>query len=270
MRKRIIAGNWKCHLTLQEASALIAELKGSCDTDAVEVVVCPPFTALATIAHALKGSRISLGAQDVFWEPRGAFTGEISPPMLVDVGCRYVIIGHSERRTHFGESDQSVQRKLRAAIAHRLTPIVCIGETLGEREANQTLGVLTRQLEGALDGVVADEAGRIVLAYEPVWAIGTGRNATPEQAREAHRFIRLWLERRYGMAVGDSTRIQYGGSVTAANAASLLQQPDVDGALVGGASLTADAFSAIVQAAVDIPSKAIPAAIQNPKSKIQN
>ncbi|MBI1991924.1 MAG: triose-phosphate isomerase [Candidatus Omnitrophica bacterium] len=257
MRKPIIAGNWKCHLTLQEASALIAGLKDSCDTDAVEVVVCPPFTALATAAQSLKGSRIRLGAQDVFWEPHGAFTGEISPTMLVDVGCRYVVVGHSERRTHFGESDQSVQRKLLAALKYALVPIVCIGETLAERDANLTFNVLTRQLEGALGTLSTDEVRRLILAYEPVWAIGTGRNASPGQAQEAHAFIRKWLATRWGLEAGDAVRIQYGGSVNAANAAGLLQQPDVDGALVGGASLSAEAFAAIVRAAVEAPSKAI-------------
>ena len=251
MRKPVIAGNWKMHLTLADARALVQPLKGSCDTDAVEVIVCPPFTALSSVGECLKGSRISLGAQDMFWEPQGAFTGEISPVMLRDVGCRYVIIGHSERRTHFGETDQSAQRKLVAALADQLIPILCIGETLSEREGNQTLAVLTRQLEGALKGLSAGDAAQLVLAYEPVWAIGTGRNATPQQAQEAHAAIRQWLAARYGGRVSESIRIQYGGSVTAANAAGLLQQPDVDGALVGGASLQADTFTAIVKAALE-------------------
>ena len=259
MRKPVIAGNWKMHLTLADARTLVQLLKGLCDTDAVEVIVCPPFTALSSVAELLKGSRISLGAQDMFWEPQGAFTGEISPVMLRDVGCRHVIIGHSERRTHFGETDQSVQRKLVAALAHQLIPILCIGETLSEREANQTLAVLTRQLEGALKDVPAldrtlsrAQAGsEMIVAYEPVWALGTGRNATPQQAQEAHAAIRQWLAARYGSRVSESIRIQYGGSVTAANAAGLLQQPDVDGALVGGASLKADTFGAIIKAALE-------------------
>ena len=251
MRKPVIAGNWKMPLTLADARALVQQLKGSCETDAVDVVVCPPFTALSSVGELLKGSRISLGAQDVFWEPQGAFTGEVSPVMLRDVGCRYVIIGHSERRTHFGETDQSVQRKLLAALSQQLTPIVCVGETLAEREANQTFAVLTRQLERALEGVTAADTGRILLAYEPIWAIGTGRNATPQQAQEAHAAIRQWLAKRDGHPVSESIRIQYGGSVAAANAASLLQEPDVDGALVGGSSLKADAFTAIVKAALD-------------------
>ena len=245
--------------TLSEAQALVEQLKASCEAEAVEVVVCPPFTALALIGGLLKGSRIGLGAQDLFWEMQGAFTGEISPVMLRDVGCRYVIIGHSERRAHFGETDQSVQRKLAAALAHQLTPIVCIGETLAEREADQTTAVLTRQLDGGLKGFSAADVRRLVLAYEPVWAIGTGRNATPQQAQETHSAIRQWVAARFGGEVSEAIRIQYGGSVTAENAAGLLQEPDVDGALVGGASLKADAFGAIVQAALG-----------NPKSEIQN
>ncbi len=251
MRKPIIAGNWKMHLTLGEAAALARQLKGSCNLEGVDVAVCPPFTALATVGQLLQGSRIGLGAQDLFWELQGAFTGEVSPTMLVDAGCRYVIIGHSERRTHFGETDAIVQRKLRAALGQPLTPIVCIGETLAEREAQKTFEVLTRQLEGGLGGCSAADAQKLVLAYEPVWAIGTGRNATPEQAQEAHAFIRAWLGRRWGAETAQALRLQYGGSVTAANAASLLSQADVDGALVGGASLKAEAFETIVRAALE-------------------
>ena len=251
MRKPIVAGNWKMHLGLQEAEALVKQLKVSCDTEAIEVVVCPPFTALAHVGSLLKGSRISLGAQDLFWEPQGAFTGEISPTMLVDVGCRYVIIGHSERRQHFGETDDSVRRKLATALSDGLKPIVCVGETLSERDMDQTFEVLNRQLGGAFAKCDDWNCTQITLAYEPVWAIGTGRNATPEQAQEAHGFIRRWITNRCGNEVGQAMRIQYGGSVNASNAASLLQQPDVDGALVGGASLKADAFSAIVKAALE-------------------
>lgn len=249
MRKPIIAGNWKMHLTLQEAAALVAQLKGSCQGDAVDVVVCPPFTALASVNQLLQGSRIALGAQDLFWEAQGAFTGEISPLMLRDAGCRFVIIGHSERRQQFGETDEAVRRKLAAALAHQLTPIVCVGETLAEREGGRTFDVLTRQLSGAFADCERRDGAAFILAYEPVWAIGTGKNATPDQAQEAHAFIRGWVAQRCGADVGASLRIQYGGSVNAANAASLLQQPDVDGALVGGASLKADAFAVIVAAA---------------------
>jgi len=251
MRKRVIAGNWKMHRTLPEAEALVRQLKTTCETEAVEVVVCPPFTALAAVGQLLRGSCIGLGAQDMYWEPHGAFTGEISPMMLVDLGCRYVIIGHSERRQYFGETEASVHRKLASALTHHLRPIVCIGETLDEREARRTFDVLTRQLSGAFAGCESWDCASIVIAYEPVWAIGTGRNATPEQAQEAHTFIRQWVATRCGSAVAESMCLQYGGSVTAANAASLLGQPDVDGALVGGASLQAEAFSAIVKAAVD-------------------
>ena len=239
------------HLTLSEAVELIKQLTGSCDTDAAEVVVCPPFTALSSVGPLLRGSRISLGAQDMYWEPQGAFTGEISPTMLLDAGCRYVIIGHSERRQHFGETDASVHRKLSAALTHRLTPIVCVGETLTERERGQTFDVLTRQLAGAFESCDGWDCSRIVLAYEPVWAIGTGRNATPEQAQEAQAFIRQWVGKRCGADVASSLRIQYGGSVTVANASVLLQQPDIDGCLVGGASLKAEGFSAIVKAALE-------------------
>jgi len=252
MRAPVIAGNWKCHTTAKEAAALIIQLARALDgVQGVEVIVCPPFTALPAAAAALAGTAIGLGAQDVFWEPQGAFTGEISAPMLVDAGCRHVIIGHSERRTHFGETDETVQRKLRAALAQGLTPIVCIGETLAQRTAEETFDVLARQLDGALGGCPEETCRRLILAYEPVWAIGTGLNATPKQAQEVHAKIRDWLKGRFAPAAAQAIRIQYGGSVTAANAADLLRQPDVDGALVGGASLKPDAFCAIVHAAVE-------------------
>ncbi len=258
MRRPIIAGNWKCHLLSSEAVSLIQSLRKVLDgLEGPEVVVCPTFTSLASVKQALAGSSIGLGAQDLFWELQGAFTGEVSAPMLVDAGCRYVIIGHSERRRFFGETDEMVHRKLQAALTSRLTPIVCIGETLEEREQEQTLEVLRRQLRGALNGptggdhFAAKDLAHLVLAYEPVWAIGTGRNATPEQAQEAQHFIREWLSSAFGQPFAESVRIQYGGSVTAANALSLLSQPDVDGALVGGASLKADSFVAIVKASVE-------------------
>ena len=251
MRRQIIAGNWKAHLTLREAEVLVKQLKASCDATPVDVIVCPSFAALTTVNTLLQGSSIALGAQDVFWGSQGAFTGEVTTFMLRDVGCRYVIVGHSERRTHFGETDEMVYRKLRAALAQKLTPIVCIGETLSERDAGQTFDVLERQLDGALKECPADVCRGIVLAYEPVWAIGTGRNATPEQAQEAQAFIRTWISKRCGVDLGESIRIQYGGSVNPGNAASILAQPDVDGALVGGASLKAESFAAIVKAAAE-------------------
>ncbi len=251
MRTPVIAGNWKMHLTAGEAVALVKQLLASCDTDGVDVIICPPFTALAAVGPLLNGSRIALGAQNVHWEPQGAFTGEVSAPMLRDAGCRDVITGHSERRTLFGETDAMVHKKLKAVLQHGMTPIVCIGEMLAERDANKTFEVLTRQLDGALGPCAAEEIRKLILAYEPVWAIGTGRTATPEQAQESHAFIRGWFSKRFGIETAQAVRIQYGGSVNAANAASLLQQPDVDGALVGGASLKADAFSAIVKAALE-------------------
>ena len=251
MRRLVIAGNWKMHLTQAEAAALVRQLRSACETEALEVVVCPPFTALAAAAEALRGSSIGLGAQDLYWEAQGAFTGEVSPGMLKDAGCRYVIIGHSKRRTLFGETDQAVHRKLLAAGAHELTPIVCIGETLAEREASRTFEILDRQLGGALRECPEALLRKIILAYEPVWAIGTGKTATPEQAQEAHAFIRQWVGKACGAGVAEAMRIQYGGSVNAANAASLLGQADVDGALVGGASLKADAFAAIVKAGIE-------------------
>ena len=237
-------------LRQSEAADLIRQLRMTCETDAVDVVVCPAYTALASARDALRGSSIGLGAQDLHWEAQGAFTGEVSAAMLADAGCRYVIIGHSERRQLFGETDATVRKKLIAAIGASLTPIVCVGETLTEREANQTFAVLERQLTGCLaDG--GWDAAKTIVAYEPVWAIGTGRNATPEQAEEAHAFIGQWVSKRSGSPAGASLRIQYGGSVNAANAAALLQQPDVDGALVGGASLKAEGFGAIVKAALE-------------------
>lgn len=252
MRRSVIAANWKLHKTIAESVEFVQQLRGALNPwPNVDVVLCPPFTALASVASALQGTPIGLGAQDMFWEAQGAFTGEISGPMLVDVGCRYVIVGHSERRTMLGETDETVHRKLLAALTHGLTPILCIGETLTEREAGRTFAVLTRQLSAAFNGCETWDCARLIVAYEPVWAIGTGRNATPEQAQEAHRFIRQWLATRCGAQAAESIRLQYGGSVNVANAAELLRQADVDGALVGGASLKAEAFSAIVKAAGD-------------------
>ena len=255
MRKPIIAGNWKMNLTIVQAEELVQQLKRLCETDVVDVVVCPPFTALSRVSRALHQSAIALGAQDVHWEPEGAFTGEISALMLRDVGCCYCIVGHSERRAHFGETDEKIHRKAVAALSNRLTPIVCMGETLSERERNQTNASLTRQLDGALGELSAVDVTSLILAYEPVWAIGTGRNATPQQAQEVHAFIRQWIAGKFGSPVAQALRIQYGGSVNPTNAAGLLQQPDVDGALVGGASLKAEAFCAIVTAAIETKAK---------------
>ncbi|MCM8813633.1 MAG: triose-phosphate isomerase [Candidatus Omnitrophica bacterium] len=250
MRRRIIAGNWKMNKTIPEALELVRELRlGLKDCANVEVVVCPPFTTLSIVGQEIEGTAMSLGAQNVFWEEKGAYTGEISPHMLRDAHCRYVIIGHSERRHIFRETDEQVNRKIRAALGAELTPIVCVGERLEERQANKTFEVISGQLRGGFASLQSAEMQRIVIAYEPVWAIGTGQNATPAQAQEVHAFIRNWLVKAFDKDTGAAMRIQYGGSVTAENSAALIGQPDVDGALVGGASLKAESFLKIVQAA---------------------
>lgn len=246
-RPAIIAGNWKMHKTVAEAQALARELKdGLPQPLRVEVVVAPPFTALAAVRQVLAGSPIHLAAQDVFWEKEGAFTGAISPVMLTEIGCRFVIIGHSERRQYFQETDATVNRKVKAALAAGLRPIVCIGETLHQREAGETLEVVKRQLTAGLAGLLPKDLLPLVLAYEPVWAIGTGRNATPEQAQEVHAFIRELVGQRFAPAVALNLPILYGGSVTPNNIRDLIQEQDIDGALVGGASLKADSFLKIV------------------------
>jgi triosephosphate isomerase len=249
-RRKVVAGNWKMNKTVPEALALVRELKGLvASAQNVEVVVAPPFVALHAVAQELAGSNIRLAAQNCHWEASGAFTGEVSASMLKDVGCTYVILGHSERRQFFGETDETVNKRTRAALKAGLIPIVCVGETLAEREANRTLEVVERQVAGALAGFSASEVAGFVLAYEPVWAIGTGRTATSEQAQEVHAAIRAQLGRLYDGATAGQVRIQYGGSVKPDNAAELMGKPDVDGALVGGASLKAGDFAAIVRAA---------------------
>jgi triosephosphate isomerase len=248
-KRKFICGNWKMHKTAGEAVLLVRELRKQLDGAAAQVAVAPPFTALAAVKQALQGSSIQLFGQNCHHEKQGAFTGEVSAPMLKDVGCDGVILGHSERRQYFGETDEWVAKKLRAALAERLDPIVCVGETLQEREGGKTWEVVSRQVRGALGGLDAAALQRITLAYEPVWAIGTGRTATTAQAQEVHAQIRGLLRELGGAAVADAVRIQYGGSVKPDNAADLLSQPDVDGALVGGASLKAADFSAIVAAA---------------------
>jgi triosephosphate isomerase len=228
--------------------SLVSQLKEMVsDTSEVEVVVAPPFTSLGAVAEVLKGSMILLAAQNVFWEESGAFTGEVSPSMLKDLGCAYVIIGHSERRQYFGETDETVNKRLKAALQSSLLPIVCIGETLEEREAEKTLVVIDQQLTGGLKGLAPDEMGKVVIAYEPVWAIGTGKTATPDQAQEVHRFIRKLLEEISGGEIAGNMRILYGGSVKPDNVDELMAQSDIDGALVGGASLKADSFVRIVK-----------------------
>jgi triosephosphate isomerase len=249
-RRPFVCGNWKCHKTVGEALELARELrKRMGDERGCEVGVAPAFTALHAVRGALNGSRISVCAQDVFWEPSGAWTGEVSAPMLAEVGCAYVIVGHSERRQHFGETDATVNKKTRAVLAAGLGPIVCVGELLAEREGGKTMEVVTRQIRDGLAGLTADEGAKLVVAYEPVWAIGTGKTATPEQAQEVHAVIRSLLAGLFGAKTADALRIQYGGSVKPDNAAELMSRPDVDGALVGGASLKSDDFARIVAAA---------------------
>ena len=248
-RRKFVCGNWKMHKTIAEAVQLVRELRDKTAGASAQVAVAPPFTALSAVKQAVAGSAIQLFAQNCHFEKQGAFTGEVSPAMVKDAGCDGVILGHSERRQSFGETDELVAKKLRAALAEGLHPIVCVGETLQEREAGRTWEVVSRQVRGALGGLDAATLQRITLAYEPVWAIGTGRNATSAQAQEVHAQIRGLLRELGGQPVANAIRIQYGGSVKPDNAAELLSQPDVDGALVGGASLKAGDFSAIVSAA---------------------
>ena len=247
MRTPLIAGNWKMFKTVAETVTHVKALRALVkDITDVEIVVAPPFTAIHTASDALRGSNVLVAAQDLHWEREGAFTGEVSAPLIKDAGAALVIIGHSERRTLFGETDATVNRKIGAAFASDLAPIVCIGETLDQRERNETLEVLDRQLKNGLDGVTAAQLGQLVLAYEPVWAIGTGRNATPAQAGEAHAHIRQRLRQWFGADAADVCRVIYGGSVKPENIRDLVAQPDVDGALVGGASLDVRGFHDII------------------------
>jgi triosephosphate isomerase len=247
MRIPFIAANWKMFKTVHEAVVFIKEFRSVVkDMDDVEIVVAPAFTAIHAAAEAARNSPIGIAAQDLYWEREGAYTGEVSAGMIKEAGAEYAIIGHSERRRLFHETDETVNRKLMAALGAQLTAIVCIGETLEEREANQTLDVLDRQIKGGLDGLTGEQVGALVIAYEPVWAIGTGRNAAPEQAGEAHAHIRSRLRSWFGGHAGDHCHVIYGGSVKPDNIHALIQQKDVDGALVGGASLDLKGFSEIV------------------------
>ena len=247
MRKPVIAGNWKMYKTIAEAVDFVTKLKPLvADASHCEVVVSPPFTALRAVADAAKGSNIAVAAQNVHWDKEGAHTGDIAPGMLVEAGCTHVIIGHSERRQDCGETDEQVNRKVKAALAAGLLPIVCVGETLTEREAGKTQEVLERQLRGGFAGLTPQHFSRIIVAYEPVWAIGTGRTATPEMAAESHRFIRGLVRQQFGEGVASALRILYGGSVKPDNVAGLMAQEEIDGALVGGASLKVESFSALV------------------------
>ncbi|CUU10280.1 MAG: triose-phosphate isomerase [Fimbriimonadales bacterium] len=265
MRTCLIAGNWKMHLTPAEGGALANTLRQRIGmrTD-IEIVLCPPFVALPAVADALRGSEMKLGAQNVFWADSGAYTGQISPPMLVAVGCEYVILGHSETRgrfgtpdptftdailRYFGENEATLNRKIRAVLPHGLKPILCVGETLEERQAGQTEKVIESQLQGALEGLVADELYELVIAYEPVWAIGTGQVCDAPEANRVCGWIRQWLAHHFEPELGEHVRILYGGSVKASNAHELLHQPEIDGALVGGASLNAEEFEQITYCA---------------------
>jgi len=247
MRRPFIAGNWKMHLDRASAVALAEGVARKAeDVDGVDLAVCPPSVFLDAVGRAIAGSKVSLGAQNMYHQPEGAYTGEISASMLRDLGCRHVILGHSERRHILGETDEDVNEKVHAALDAGLEPIVCLGELLAEREAGKTLEVIRNQFDGSLAGLSTDEMFRVVIAYEPVWAINTGKVASPEQAEEVHLDLRKLMEDRYNREVADTVRIQYGGSVKPENAAELLAQPNIDGALVGGASLKVEQFMGIV------------------------
>jgi len=247
MRKPVIAGNWKMYKTIEETVGFIEKLRPVADkANHCEVIVAPPFTALRTAAEAARGSVLKVAAQNCHWDKEGAHTGDISTEMLRDAGCTHVIIGHSERRHDCGETDEQVNKKVKAALAAGLTPIVCVGETLAEREKGETEKVLERQFMAGLAGSTAADFSRIIIAYEPVWAIGTGRTATPEMAAEAHRFLRRLARQQFGESAAGGIRILYGGSVKPDNVGALMAQEEIDGALVGGASLKVDSFTALV------------------------
>ncbi|MFO7555093.1 MAG: triose-phosphate isomerase [Desulfobacterales bacterium] len=247
-RRPLIAGNWKMFKTCSEAVETAKHLlKLVSKTTDVDVMIAPPFTALAKVSDVVKGSCISVGAQNLFWEAEGAYTGEISPSMLVSAGCRYVIIGHSERRQYFNETDESVNRKIKSSLKNGLIPVMCVGESEKERELRETFSVLDKQIKNGLEDFSPDDLKTLVIAYEPVWAIGTGKTATAEQAQEVHEFLRAMLEKKFGNRLAKSMRILYGGSVKPNNIAELMSMPDIDGALVGGASLDPETFSKIIQ-----------------------
>ncbi|MEA3485186.1 MAG: triose-phosphate isomerase [Candidatus Aerophobetes bacterium] len=248
MRIPIVGGNWKMNKTIPEAVNAVEDLKTRLeDVEGVEIAIFPPFTALKMIQGLLNGTNIGLGAQNMYYEERGAYTGEISPLMLQNVGCRYVVLGHSERRGYFGETNELINEKLKTALSFELTPIVCVGEKLKERKKGKATEVVNIQIRKCLQGIGAKEAERVVIAYEPVWAIGTGETATPSQAEEMHRGIRRILRELYGEELANSIRIQYGGSVKPKNIEDLMREEDIDGALVGGASLNAESFASIVK-----------------------
>ena len=247
MRTPMIAGNWKMYKTVPEAVQSAGDLGKLVKQDSsVDVMIAPPFTALAPVSEALRGTQVAVGAQDCYWEDEGAYTGEISASMLVSTGCRYVIIGHSERRQYFGETDETVNSKLIAVLRSRLTPIMCIGETENQREENQTFSVLDKQVKMGLKGFLAKDLQNLIIAYEPVWAIGTGKTATSDQAQEVHQYLRKLIAETFDSELSRKIRILYGGSVKPKNIAELMAMPDIDGALVGGASLDATTFAQIV------------------------
>jgi triosephosphate isomerase len=250
MRRKVIAGNWKMNNDLKETQNLLSKLTSGLSLDNLncDVIVCPPYTSLLEAYSLLKDTKIKIGAQNMHFESSGAFTGEISASMLKSVGCEYVILGHSERRTIFGETDELINSKIKKANSSGLKPIFCVGELLEEREAGITEKVIEKQIRSGLKEISPEEMGNLIIAYEPVWAIGTGKTASPEQAEEVHKFIRGLINDKYGTSVSDKIVIQYGGSVNNKNARELLSQKDIDGALVGGASLKADAFIEIIQA----------------------
>lgn len=251
MRIKVVAGNWKLNNNLNSSISLISEIKNLLNSKKMNagIIVCPPFTSLESSNTLLKGTTIKLGAQNMYFEESGAFTGEVSASMLNSVGCEYVILGHSERRTIFGETDHIINKKIKTAVKNNLKPIFCIGETLEEREKEITFQVIEKQVKEGLSGLSESELMNLIIAYEPVWAIGTGKNATPAQAQEVHKFIRNQISKLYSTSFADNLIIQYGGSVKPDNAKELMSQPDIDGALVGGACLKADSFVAIIESA---------------------
>lgn len=246
-RRPFIAGNWKMFKTVSQAVETAKHLVSLVSDSKAESMIAPPFTAVSAVNNIIKNTPVSLGAQNLFWEPEGAYTGEISAAMLSDAGCKYVIVGHSERRQYFDETDEKVNKKIKAAIKAKLSPIICVGETESQRETKKTFSVLDKQIKIGLEGFLADELEDLVIAYEPVWAIGTGKTASKEQAQEVHYFLRSLVEKKFGNILAKSIRIQYGGSVKPSNISELMQMPDIDGALVGGASLDAETFSKIVR-----------------------
>ncbi|MBV6421084.1 MAG: Bifunctional PGK/TIM [Ignavibacteriaceae bacterium] len=250
MRKKVIAGNWKMNMDIHQSQKLVSEIINGLGKDnRAEVIICPPFTSLNEVSSLLKGTQIKLGAQNMFYEESGAFTGEISADMLKSVDCEFVIIGHSERRVIFNESDELINKKIKTALTKGLKPIFCIGELLGQREKNETMKVVTQQIEKGLEGISSEQMKNIIIAYEPVWAIGTGKTATPQQAQEVHSFIRDLIAKKFSTSVVENLIIQYGGSVKSENSGELLSQKDIDGALVGGACLKADSFLGIIVSA---------------------